>query len=386
MPAALARAEAPPRLPPLEVRLAPKDPELLEREALGRERVDRPGLDLGRLGREGRDRADRDRLAEAPLDRPPPMLLPLLDLAMRIILAQRAWWDDGYMDPHPTQEVLLDWFDRTGRDLPWRDPQVGAWGVLVSEVMLQQTPVARVLPRWLEWMSRWPAPADLAVAPRAEVLRVWDRLGYPRRALRLREAAAVITRRHDGEVPDSVEELRSLPGVGEYTAAAVLAFAHRRRAVVLDTNVRRVLERYAGGGALPAPGLTVAERARAAALLPEDEQTSARWNAALMELGALVCTARTPQCDRCPLAPGCAWRAAGHPPDAHAHRRRRQAWAGTDRQARGRLMAELRGLPGPVPEDHLEEVWPEPEQRRRALHGLLADGLAARSEAGYHLP
>src|SRR5699024_9493280 len=144
---------------------------------------------------------------------------------------------------------------------------------------------------------RWPTPADLATAPRAEVLRAWDRLGYPRRALRLQEAAAVISSEHDGEVPGSVEELRSLPGVGEYTAAAVLAFAHRRRAVVLDTNVRRVLERYAGGSALPAPTLTVAERARAEALLPEDEPTSAQWNAALMELGALVCTARTPRCD-----------------------------------------------------------------------------------------
>lgn len=290
------------------------------------------------------------------------------------------------MIPPGTQQVLLAWFGSHGRDLPWRAPGISPWGVLVSEVMLQQTPVARVLPRWTEWMRRWPTPADVAAAPSAEVLRVWDRLGYPRRALRLQRAAAMICAEHGGQVPDSEHQLRRLPGVGEYTAAATLAFAFRRRAVVLDTNVRRVLERYAGGGALPPPTLTAAERDRAAALLPDDDPTSAQWNAALMELGALVCTARTPRCGQCPLASSCTWRAAGRPPDTHAHRRRSQPWDGTDRQARGRIMAALRAARAPIPEGDLTGLWPDAAQRRRAVRGLMADGLALRTDEGYRLP
>lgn len=281
---------------------------------------------------------------------------------------------------------VVDWFNSHGRPLPWRDREVTPWGVLVSEVMLQQTPVARVLPVWDQWMSRWPAPADLARAPQAQVLRTWGRLGYPRRALRLQQAAVVIAAEHDGVVPRSTEALRSLPGVGEYTAAAVMAFAHGRRAVVLDTNVRRVLERMIGGNALPAPTLTVAERDRAAALLPAADAESARWNAALMELGALVCTARSPDCRRCPVADRCTWLGAGRPADTYAHRRRRQAWEGTDRQARGRLMAALRAQDRPLAPTQLDEIWPAGEQRRRALDSLVADGLAQRSPSGYHLP
>lgn len=282
--------------------------------------------------------------------------------------------------------MVLDWFADHRRDLPWRANDVDAWGVLVSEIMLQQTPVARVVPRWLDWIARWPTPVDLARAPTAEVLRAWDRLGYPRRALRLQQAAGIITDTYDGVVPSTETALRSLPGVGEYTAAAVLAFAYGRRSIVLDTNVRRVLERFAGGGALPAPTLTVAERERAASLLPCDEADSVAWNAGLMELGALVCTARAPGCERCPLVTCCAWRAAGRPGDSHAARRRSQPWAGTDRQARGRIMAVLRARPGPVTETELAACWPEPSRRRRALDGLVADGLAERSGQGYHLP
>ncbi|MGC0271956.1 A/G-specific adenine glycosylase [Pseudactinotalea sp. Z1739] len=290
------------------------------------------------------------------------------------------------MGPSPLHQVLLDWFSEHGRDLPWREPDVSPWGVLVSEIMLQQTPVGRVLPRWVEWMDSWPTPADLAAAPSAAVLRAWDRLGYPRRALRLQQAAGAIVGEHDGVVPTSEAELRSLPGVGEYTAAAVAAFAHRRRAVVLDTNVRRVLERLVGAGALPAPTLTNAERRRAADLLPAEADRSARWNAALMELGALVCTARTPRCGDCPVRDRCGWLAAGRPQDTHAHRRRRQAWAGTDRQVRGRIMAALRASEGAVPVHHLVPLWPEATQFERALAGLVRDGLAEQGPGGYHLP
>lgn len=284
------------------------------------------------------------------------------------------------------QRLVSQWFAAHGRDLPWRSRSVTAWGVLVSEIMLQQTPVVRVLPRWQDWMRRWPTPAALAAAPTAEVLRAWDRLGYPRRALRLREAAGVIATTYDGVIPADLAALRTLPGVGEYTAAAVLSFAYRGRAVVLDTNVRRVLARFDAGLAMPAPTLRRAERDRAAQLLPAEAEAAARWNAGVMEVGALVCTAKAPRCGQCPLRPGCAWVAAGKPSDAFAGRRRTQAWHGTDRQVRGRLMAALRQATGPVSAAELAEVWSAVEQRERAMAGLLADGLATATEAGYTLP
>ena len=157
----------------------------------------------------------------------------------------------------------MTWYDAHARDLPWRRPGTTPWEVLVSEVMSQQTPVARVVPAWQEWMRRWPGPAELAQAPTAAVLRVWGRLGYPRRALRLIECARSVVEQHGGVLPDDLDALLALPGVGEYTAGAVLAFAHGRRALVLDTNVRRVLARAVGGQALPAPSLNRAERERA---------------------------------------------------------------------------------------------------------------------------
>lgn len=275
----------------------------------------------------------------------------------------------------PLVPAVTAWFDRHGRDLPWRDG-ASPWGVLVSEVMLQQTPVSRVEPAWREWMSRWPEPADLAAAPTDEVLRAWGRLGYPRRALRLRECAAAVEARHGGRVPEDEAALLALPGVGEYTAAAVMAFAFGRRSVVLDTNVRRVLARAVAGTALPPPSITRAERDLAASLVPEDEAAAARWAVASMELGALVCTARSPRCEECPVAARCAWRAAGYPADAHSARRRSQAWHGTDRQVRGRVMALLREAPGPVPLEVVETLDVPREQLHRCLDGLLADGLA----------
>jgi A/G-specific adenine glycosylase len=272
---------------------------------------------------------------------------------------------------------LLAWYDAHARELPWRGPGTSAWSVLVSEFMLQQTPVARVIPVHEEWLDRWPVPAALAAEPAGEAVRAWGRLGYPRRALRLHAAATAIVDRHGGEVPAAYDDLLALPGVGDYTAAAVSTFAFGRRHLVLDTNVRRVLARLVAGQELPAPSVTRAERDRAAAVLPADEPTAATWSIALMELGALVCTARSPACGACPVSGHCAWRTAGHPA-YEGPTRRTQAWAGTDRQCRGRLMAVLRESQGPVHDSRLHAAWADSGQRTRCLSGLIEDGLAVR--------
>lgn len=280
---------------------------------------------------------------------------------------------------------LTSWYDRHARDLPWRAPDRTPWGVLVSEIMLQQTPVLRVLPAWHAWLDRWPTPARLAADTPADAIRAWGRLGYPRRALRLHSAATIITERHGGDVPRSYDALRALPGVGDYTAAAVAAFAFGERRAVLDTNVRRVLARAVTGAASPPASPTAAERALAESMLPGDGPAAALWSVAAMELGALVCTARSPGCAACPLAGGCAWQAAGYPGDG-APSRRAQPWEGTDRQARGRLMAALREADGPVTRIQLDQLWPDAAQRERALSGLVSDGLVEATGAGYRLP
>ena len=274
---------------------------------------------------------------------------------------------------------LLAWYARSARDLPWRADDRTPWGVLVSEVMLQQTPVARVLPVWHEWLRRWPTPADLAAEPPGAAVRAWGRLGYPRRALRLHRAAQQVVERHGGRLPDDLASLRALDGVGTYTAAAVATFAFGQRHAVVDTNVRRVLARAVEGRALPSPTLTAAEQRLAVRAVPPDEATAARWAIAVMELGALVCTARAPRCDQCPVADRCAWRLAGAPP-YEGPARRGQSWAGTDRQVRGRLLAVLRAADGPVSRRALHAAVPDgdlrdPHQRERALTSLLEDGL-----------
>jgi A/G-specific adenine glycosylase len=252
--------------------------------------------------------------------------------------------------------------------------------------MLQQTPVSRVLPVYEEWLLAWPTPADLAAVPPGEAVRAWGRLGYPRRALRLHAAATAIVEQHDGQVPESYDELLRLPGVGDYTAAAVASFAFRRRHVVLDTNVRRVLARTVRGVEFPAATVTRAERELAATLLPDDGPTAAAWAVATMELGALVCVAAAPRCSVCPVRHLCAWRGAGYP-DYDGPARRRQAYAGTDRQCRGRLLGVLRDSRRPVHRSALEAVWPVGEQRDRCLRWLVDDGLVARvSDDTYALP
>lgn len=272
-------------------------------------------------------------------------------------------------------EAVLQWYAGAARDLPWRRPGAGPWSVLVSEVMLQQTPVTRVLPAYDAWLARWPTPRGLAAEPAGEAIRQWGRLGYPRRALRLHAAAGAIVARHGGRAPDSLPDLLALPGVGSYTARAVAAFAFGQRHAVVDTNVRRVLGRALAGAATAGASTTSADWRRAESVLPADPRTAARAAVAFMELGALICTARTPRCDACPLAARCAWRVAGRPPGAPGSRPR-PAYAGTDREVRGRLLAALRAEQDPVPVTQLQAIWPDARQLERALDGLVADGLA----------
>ena len=273
----------------------------------------------------------------------------------------------------PFVDPVLGWYARSARDLPWRAPGVSPWAVLVSEIMLQQTPVSRVLPAYQAWLARWPAPASLAADPAGEAVRQWGRLGYPRRALRLHETATIVTERYGGALPSTRDELRALPGIGAYTAAAVAVFAFGRKHAVLDTNVRRVLARLESGQEFPGAQPSVAEYRMAESLLPDDAAVAARWSVAVMELGALVCTAASPGCADCPVAGGCAWLSAGRP--AAETRPVGQTYEGTDRQCRGRLLAVLRDSREPVTQARLDAVWPDDIQRARALDGLVADGL-----------
>ncbi len=276
---------------------------------------------------------------------------------------------------------ITEWYQANGRDLPWRRPGVPAWAILVSEFMLQQTPVARVLPAYQAWLDRWPTPQALAEGTAADAVRQWDRLGYPRRAIRLHASAQIITREHGGKVPESVADLIKLPGVGAYTAAAVASFAFGQSHAVLDTNVRRVLARLISGRQFPAGQASVAERELARSLLPPaDSRRAATWSVALMELGALVCTATRPACGACPVARHCSWRGGGSP--AAARPRRKPAYSGSDRQCRGALLASLRGAAAPLTVADMAPSWPDPGQRERALASLLADGLAVQLESG----
>lgn len=286
-------------------------------------------------------------------------------------------------------EILVEWYRANARDLPWRRPGTTAWGVLLSEVMSQQTPVARVAPIWEEWVRRWPDPTSFAAAGADEVLRAWGALGYPRRALRLLECARTIVAEHDGEVPADVDALLALPGIGDYTARAIACFHFGQNVPVVDTNVRRVHERLIEGNFLQPPAAK-AELKKVAALLPHDG-TGPTVSVAVMELGATVCTARSPECEVCPVRAHCAWQAAGRPApsaeDAAAAKKRVQKFVGTDRQVRGKIMAVLRSASEPVGMGAIDAVWPDASQRSRALFSLIEDGLAEQNEDGrFHLP
>src|SRR4051794_10328269 len=275
---------------------------------------------------------------------------------------------------------LLDWYEREQRDLPWRREGVSPWQILVSEFMLQQTPVARVEPIWRDWVARWPTPSATAAASAADVLRAWGKLGYPRRAKRLHECALAIAGEHGDVVPSDVETLLSLPGIGAYTARAVACFAYGQRVPVVDTNVRRVVARAVHGRADATASTSPRDLTDVAALLP-DKVDAPRFSVALMELGATVCTARSPRCGICPLSV-CAWRTAGFPA-ATTRARRAQRYPGTDRQVRGRLLDVLRGNDSPVTRAELDVAWlADTAQRDRALDSLLVDGLVEQTADG----
>jgi len=264
-------------------------------------------------------------------------------------------------------EPILDWFEKNKRDLPWRNTT--PWGVMISEFMLQQTPVKRVLPKWHEWMERWPTPADLAASKRSDAITAWGRLGYPRRATRLYESAGIIATKFDNEVPRSIEDLRTLPGVGEYTAAAIASFAYNESALVMDINIRRFFARSIDGVESPTQAPSQVERKIRAELIPNN---GALWAAATMELGALVCTARTPACNECPVILSCAWRKAGYPKSDLA--KRTQSWTGTDRQCRGVIVQHLREEKSAT-KSALMKLWSDSDQAERALKSLIADHL-----------
>lgn len=283
----------------------------------------------------------------------------------------------------PVQTQLITWFSKNARPLPWREPHATPWHIMVSEFMLQQTPVSRVLPVYTQWIKTWPTPSALASAPQAEVLRAWGRLGYPRRALRLHAAAIVIDKDFDDVVPQTYEELISLPGVGDYTASAILAFAFGQRSVVIDTNIRRVLARAVLGNQWPALSISNAERELAASLIPKTHSKAAAWSAAIMELGATVCSAASPECSACPIAKQCAWLSAGLPQSPRPHRT--QEWHGTDRQCRGKILQALRESDIALSLRELRTLNEDQEQFDRCLKALEAEEFIVKKRSGWVL-
>jgi len=278
------------------------------------------------------------------------------------------------------EKEIIAWFKKNKRDLPWR--KTDSWGVLVSEFMLQQTPVNRVLPIYNEWMERWPTPRSLAQATPAQVITAWGRLGYPRRALRLHECAKVITSQYKGVIPQTESELRALPGIGEYTAAAMVAFAFEGRSLVLDINIRRLFARIFDGVQSPKQSATKEEKSRYEALIPKKDPHL--WAAATMELGALVCTSQSPKCGICPVAQSCTWRSLDYPKSEVV--KRTQTWHGTDRQCRGTILQALRENEV-LTKSQIEQLWDVPSQLEKALLTLLDDGLIeARSKNKFSLP
>ena len=282
--------------------------------------------------------------------------------------------------PPALQQALLD---HPLRDLPWRrtrDP----WAVLVSEVMLQQTQVARVETRWPAFLERFPSPAACAAAPVGDVVSEWTGLGYNRRAVALHAAASACVARHDGRVPASLADLVALPGVGHYTARAVLAFAFEQDVGVVDVNAARVLARAVAGRPLSAGEV----QAVADASVPAG--AGWRWNQAVLDLGATWCRKTSPGCASCPVAPGCAWAAAGGPDPAVGSARtgsRQSRFEGSDRQGRGRLVAAL--VAGPVGADAVPSAcgWPDDPARAAAVAAtLVADGLAVWHGRALRLP
>jgi A/G-specific adenine glycosylase len=278
------------------------------------------------------------------------------------------------------EKEITSWFKKNKRDLPWR--KTDAWGVLVSEFMLQQTPVNRVLPVYESWMKRWPTAASLAKATPAEVITAWGRLGYPRRALRLHECAKEITHNFKGKIPEDEAELRELPGIGEYTAAAITAFAFEKRSLVLDINIRRLFARLFDGVETPTQAATKVEKSRYEELIPKKDPHL--WAAATMELGAVICTSQSPKCGICPVAHVCTWRSLDYPKSDVV--KRRQSWHGTDRQCRGTIVQALRENEV-LTKNQIAQLWDVPSQLEKALLTLLDDGLIeSRGKNKFSLP
>ena len=273
---------------------------------------------------------------------------------------------------------LHTWYWKNKRPLPWRNST--PWGVVVSEFMLQQTPVNRVLPVWEVWMKKWPTPKHLAKAKKSDIIKYWGRLGYPRRALRLHETSKIITTKYRGSIPKTLPELRELPGVGEYTAAAIYSFAYGKRALVLDTNIRRVFARAIDGKEYASLTLNNKERTKREKLIPRE---ASLWAAATMELGATICTARSPQCEICPIAQSCVWRFKGYP-KSRAPKRKTQAWHGTDRQCRGTILNYLREKDRGT-RSQFEKLWSDKKQLEKALKSLETDGLIERRAKSFTL-
>jgi A/G-specific adenine glycosylase len=278
---------------------------------------------------------------------------------------------------------VIDWYHANKRDLPWRAPDASPWSILVSEIMLQQTPVSRVLPVWTAWMERWPTPHHLAEATLGEVLQNWNRMGYPRRARNLHNCAITIVRDFDGEVPTSLDDLLGLPGVGDYTARAVACFAFGDPHPVVDTNVKRVIARALHGDAAAGhwstkEGLTLVDESIDR---PVSDEAYCHSQQALMELGALVCTAKNPTCEECPLTTHCQWKLAGYPVDQSVLPRSQARYEGSDRQVRGLILALLRDEPTTHGLDRLEQLWPKTTQLRKAVASLVTDGLIQETDS-----
>lgn len=276
-------------------------------------------------------------------------------------------------------ERVLAWASTTIRELPWRTTR-DPWGVLVSEVMSQQTQVGRVAEKWPIFMERFPTPAACAESSLGDVLQLWQGMGYPRRARNLHQCAAVIVEL--GEFPDDLESLLALPGIGPYTARAVLAFAFEHDVGVLDTNVGRVLARVEGRSLSVSEAQTLADE-----LVPAGE--SWLWNQAMMDLGGTVCTSRVANCDDCPLVDICVWGGNVEVPDparASAGVSRPQAkFEGSDRQARGLLLKRL-GQEAVAMGDVPELVNRDAVTARKVLDGLVKDGLCVIDGEVIHLP
>ena len=313
--------------------------------------------------------------------------------------------DTVLAETEPIRLRLFDWWSRYARDLPWRFGRTTPWGVLVSEVMSQQTQMSRVVPYWTAWMKVWPDAASLAAAPKAEVITAWGRLGYPRRALRLQECAQQVAGQYADRLPRDYDQLVALPGIGDYTASAVMSFAYGERIAVIDTNIRRVLSRVFLGRESKGGAASREERQLAWQVLPEDadseasdhrvnsddslgtadlqirsaawrEPPSARWNQAVMELGATVCIARKPACDICPLAGHCRFLKDGLPGLGAGRTRPRQRFVGTDRQVRGAILQALRRASGaPVSRKDLKSLCEDEIRLDRCIASLDEDGL-----------